>query len=130
MRTLGYPLSTDIAEKLCIAIDLDDISTGVRDYADIWILIRRHDLDATDLCSALTATARHRGVQLRPLSDAGGRSGVMPTVDSDASAEDVDAVAGEPVQACGASCHGEQHVDRPAGRFRACAVVPVGVGGA
>ncbi|MBI4943852.1 MAG: nucleotidyl transferase AbiEii/AbiGii toxin family protein [Actinobacteria bacterium] len=72
VRILGYPISTVIAEKLCTAIDLGDTSTRVRDYADIWTLTRRHHLDATDLRSAMTATARHRGVALRPLSDAVG----------------------------------------------------------
>lgn len=72
VRILGYPMATVIAEKLCTAIDLGDTSTRVRDYADIWILTRRHDLDATDLRSALAATARHRGVELRTLSDAVG----------------------------------------------------------
>jgi hypothetical protein len=61
VRILGYPMATVIAEKLCTAIDLGDTSTRVRDYADIWILTRRHDLDATDLRSALAATASHRG---------------------------------------------------------------------
>ena len=70
VRILGYPMATVIAEKLCTAIDLGDTSTRVRDYADIWILTRRHDLDASDLRNALAATARHRGVQLRRLSDA------------------------------------------------------------
>lgn len=72
VRILGYPMATVIAEKLCTAIDLGDTSTRVRDYADIWILTRRHNLDATDLRSALAATARHRDVELRPLSDAVG----------------------------------------------------------
>lgn len=70
VRILGYPMATVIAEKLCTAIDLGDTSTRVRDYADIWILTRRHDLDAADLRKALAATAHHRGVQLRRLSDA------------------------------------------------------------
>ena len=70
MRILGYPMATIIAEKLCTTIDLGDTSTRVRDYADIWILTRRHDLDATDPRGALAATARHRGLDLRPLSDA------------------------------------------------------------
>lgn len=70
LRILGYPMATVIAEKLCTAIDLGDTSTRVRDYADIWILSRRHDLVATDLRNALAATARHRGVQLRRLSAA------------------------------------------------------------
>ncbi|WP_088320402.1 nucleotidyl transferase AbiEii/AbiGii toxin family protein [Kineosporia sp. R_H_3] len=70
VRILGYPMATVIAEKVCTAIDLGDTSTRVRDYADIWILTRRHDLDAADLRNALAATARHRGVELRRLSDA------------------------------------------------------------
>jgi hypothetical protein len=72
VRILGYPLATVIAEKLTTAIDLGDASTRVRDYADIWTLIGQHDLDGKDLIEALTATATHRGVRLRPLSSSVG----------------------------------------------------------
>ncbi|MGF1663471.1 MAG: nucleotidyl transferase AbiEii/AbiGii toxin family protein [Kineosporiaceae bacterium] len=72
VRILGYPLATVIAEKLTTAIDLGDTSTRVRDYADIWIVIRRHDLDGGELIDALTATAARRGIELRPLSSSVG----------------------------------------------------------
>ncbi len=72
VRVLGYPLATLIAEKLTTAVDLGETSTRVRDYTDIWVLTRRHDLDADELRTALAATALHRGVRLGPLSDAVG----------------------------------------------------------
>lgn len=66
---LGYPLATVLAEKLSTAVDLGSSNSRVRDYADIWTLTHRHGLDAADIRAALEATARHRGVRLRPLSE-------------------------------------------------------------
>lgn len=77
VRILGYPIVTVIAEKLCTAIDLGEANTRVRDYADIWLLTSRHDFDAAALRDALAATARYRGVTLRPLSDAVGDLAVV-----------------------------------------------------
>jgi Nucleotidyl transferase AbiEii toxin, Type IV TA system len=69
LRVLGYPLATVLAEKLTTAVNLGAANTRVRDYADIWTLTGRHDLHADELVAALRATAAHRGVDLRPLSD-------------------------------------------------------------
>jgi nucleotidyltransferase AbiEii toxin of type IV toxin-antitoxin system len=41
-----------------------------RDYADLHQLITRHHLDGDELTTALRNTASHRGIQLRPLSEA------------------------------------------------------------
>lgn len=64
VHVLGYPLVTVLAEKL------GDTNSRLRDYADIWTLTGIHDIDSHELRAALRATAIHRGVQLRPLSDA------------------------------------------------------------
>jgi hypothetical protein len=70
VRILGYPLPSVLAEKLCTAVDLGAGNSRVRDYADLWTLTDSQDLDAADLAAALAATARHRGVTLRALSEA------------------------------------------------------------
>jgi hypothetical protein len=66
----GYPIATIIAEKLSTAIALGDLNTRDRDYADLHQLITRHHLDGDELTAALRNTASHRGIQLRPLSEA------------------------------------------------------------
>ncbi|MET9019182.1 nucleotidyl transferase AbiEii/AbiGii toxin family protein [Actinopolymorpha sp. NPDC004070] len=69
LRLLGYPLATVLAEKLCTAVSLGEANSRVRDYADVWTLTGRHDLDYADVRAAVEATARHRGVALRPLGE-------------------------------------------------------------
>ncbi|AWL40711.1 MULTISPECIES: nucleotidyl transferase AbiEii/AbiGii toxin family protein [unclassified Streptomyces] len=67
-QLLGYPLATVIAEKLSTAVSLGDLNTRDRDYADLYRLLTLNDLNSEDLAAALTATATHRGIQLKPLS--------------------------------------------------------------
>lgn len=69
LRLLGYPLATVLAEKLCTAVSLGEANSRVRDYVDVWTLIGRHDLGYADVRAAVEATARHRGVVLRPLGE-------------------------------------------------------------
>lgn len=69
-KLYGYPIATVIAEKLSTAIALGDLNTRDRDYADLHQLVTRHHLDGDELTSALHNTADHRGIQLRPLSEA------------------------------------------------------------
>ncbi|WP_327378461.1 nucleotidyl transferase AbiEii/AbiGii toxin family protein [Streptomyces sp. NBC_01216] len=69
-QILGYPLATVIAEKLTTAISLGDLNTRDRDYADLYRLLTLNDLDGRELAAALTATATHRGITLKPLSTA------------------------------------------------------------
>lgn len=66
----GYPIATVIAEKLSTAIALGDLNTRDRDYADLHQLIISHPLDGDELTAALRSTADHRGIELRPLSEA------------------------------------------------------------
>jgi predicted nucleotidyltransferase component of viral defense system len=65
----GYPIATVIAEKLS-TIALGDLNTRDRDYADLHQLITHHYLDGDELTTALHNTANHRGIRLRPLSEA------------------------------------------------------------
>lgn len=65
---LAYPLETVLAEKITTAVNLGEVNTRERDWADIWRLTGRHDLDAGMLTQALRRTAQHRGISLQPLS--------------------------------------------------------------
>ena len=67
-QLLGYPLVTVIAEKLTTAVSLGDLNTRDRDYADLYRLVTLNNLDGGELTAALAATAKHRGIALRPLS--------------------------------------------------------------
>jgi hypothetical protein len=69
-RLLAYPLSTVLAEKLVTSLDRGDTTTRIRDYVDLWTLIRRHDVNAPEFIGALRATAGHRNVPLVSLSGA------------------------------------------------------------
>ncbi len=65
----GYPLETVLAEKIVTMIDQADTNTRDRDFADVTMLIARHPVHSVALSAAITATARHRGVALRPLAE-------------------------------------------------------------
>jgi hypothetical protein len=59
-----------ITQIAATAIALGDLNTRDRDYADLHQLITRHHLDGDELTTALRNTASHRGIRLRPLSEA------------------------------------------------------------
>lgn len=67
---VGYPIETVLAEKLVTMIDRGDTNTRDRDFADVWLLTRRHRVDARSVRAAIDATAAHRDVALRPLAEA------------------------------------------------------------
>nr|WP_318656373.1 nucleotidyl transferase AbiEii/AbiGii toxin family protein [Streptomyces canus] len=69
-QILCYPLATVIAERLSTAVSLGDLNTRDRDYGDLYRLLTLNDLDGQELTTALTATAVHRGITLKPLSTA------------------------------------------------------------
>lgn len=64
---LGYPIETVLAEKIVTMIDRGDATTRERDFADVVLLVRRHDVDARAVAAAVVTTADHRDVQLRSL---------------------------------------------------------------
>lgn len=68
VQILGYPLETVLAEKLTTAISLGAANSRVRDYADVYTLTGRHDVEHAVMREALVATGRFRGAELRPLS--------------------------------------------------------------
>jgi hypothetical protein len=66
---LGYPIETVLAEKISTAVSLGEANTRVRDYVDLYTLIRRHELSYATVSAALAATGDYRDVRLVPLSD-------------------------------------------------------------
>jgi hypothetical protein len=64
----GYALPMVHAEKLVTAVQRGVANTRWRDFADIYALARRHDIDGYELSSAITRVAGHRQVNLVPLS--------------------------------------------------------------
>jgi Nucleotidyl transferase AbiEii toxin, Type IV TA system len=68
VELLGYPLPTVYAEKIVTALQRGTANTRWRDFADIYLLHTRQDVDGTDLAAALTMVAGHRDVLLAPLS--------------------------------------------------------------
>jgi hypothetical protein len=52
-----------------LAFTRGTVNTRWRDFADIYLLTRRHPVDGTDLCRSVREVARHRRVELRPLAE-------------------------------------------------------------
>jgi predicted nucleotidyltransferase component of viral defense system len=65
---LGYPLATVLAEKIVTMIERGAATTRERDFADVVVLSRRYQIQASELLAAVNATAEHRQVALRPLA--------------------------------------------------------------
>lgn len=66
---VAYPMETVLAEKIVTMIDRGDATTRERDFADVVLLTRAHEVDASSLVAAIRATATHRRSQLRPVSE-------------------------------------------------------------
>lgn len=64
----GYPLPMVYAEKTVTAIQRGSANTRWRDFADIYSLSRRHDVNGDELTAAVQRVADHRQVHLAPLS--------------------------------------------------------------
>jgi hypothetical protein len=70
IRLMGYPLHMVLAEKIVTALSRGTVSTRWRDFGDIFVLARQHEVSGDDLQTALVAVAGHRGEQLGALSPA------------------------------------------------------------
>lgn len=68
VRLRGYPLHMVHAEKLVTALSRGTVNTRWRDFADLYMLTRRHDQRASELRSAIEAVAAYRQVALQPLA--------------------------------------------------------------
>jgi Nucleotidyl transferase AbiEii toxin, Type IV TA system len=60
----GYPLAMVHAEKIVTAIARGTVNTRWRDFADIYMLSRRHAINGTELVRSTRRVAEHRQVQL------------------------------------------------------------------
>jgi hypothetical protein len=63
----GYPLVMVHAEKIVTAISRGSTSTRWRDFADMYLLARRHPIDGTQLDTSIREVALHRDAELVPL---------------------------------------------------------------
>lgn len=68
IRLMGYPLHMVLAEKIVTALSGGTASTRWRDFGDVYVLTRWHEVDGNDLETALRVVAEHRGERLGPLS--------------------------------------------------------------
>ncbi len=64
----GYPLVLVHAEKIVTAVARGTVSTRWRDFADVYLLSRRHPLIGAELIDSVRQVARHRRVELVPLA--------------------------------------------------------------
>jgi len=64
----GYPLSMVYAEKIITALQRGTVNTRWRDFADLFILTRRHTLEGAELQRALAEVASYRRASLEPLA--------------------------------------------------------------
>ena len=64
----GYPLVMVHAEKIVTAVARGTVNTRWRDFADIYLLSRRHSLAGAGLTASVRQVARHRRVDLVPLA--------------------------------------------------------------
>lgn len=65
---IGYPLAMVHAEKIITALQRGTINTRWRDFADVYVLARRHQIDGDELHRALSEVAAYRGSDLAPLA--------------------------------------------------------------
>jgi hypothetical protein len=75
IRLIGYPLPMVHAEKVVTVVQRGAANTRWRDFADIYALSRRHDVDGDDLTTATRRVADYRGVRLAALDHALGDFG-------------------------------------------------------
>lgn len=55
-----------LAEKIVTTVQRATANTRWRDFADIWLLTRRHPVLGDELRAALATVAEHRGTRMRP----------------------------------------------------------------
>jgi predicted nucleotidyltransferase component of viral defense system len=59
-QLLVYPQATVVAEKLEAMVKLDELNSRVKDYFDIWVLLRQPELLDSDVINAIAATFERR----------------------------------------------------------------------
>ena len=63
----GYPLEMVVAEKIITALARTTANTRWRDFLDLYVLIRRHGVEARTLRASMQSVAQYRGIPLSPL---------------------------------------------------------------
>lgn len=63
----GYPLEMVLAEKLVTALARGTVNTRWRDFVDIYVLVRRHAVNASTLRESIHRVAQYRGINVAPL---------------------------------------------------------------
>lgn len=64
----AYPLTLNLAEKIVTAMQRRETSTRDRDFADLWVTSRLHDLSARGLREHIVAVAEHREQPVIPMA--------------------------------------------------------------
>ena len=67
INLLGYPLTMVIAEKATTFIERGIANTRWRDFADLYQIIHRHEIDGTECLASLMEVSRFRGVPVTPV---------------------------------------------------------------
>lgn len=70
VRLRAYPLTLNLAEKIVTAMQRRETNTRDRDFADLWVTSRRHQLDAAELRAHIQAVAGHRGEPIVTMAQA------------------------------------------------------------
>lgn len=68
LRLLGYPLAMVYAEKIVTAVQRGEATTRWRDFADIYLLSRRHEQHGAELVTSVRRVSEHRRADLYPLA--------------------------------------------------------------
>ena len=63
-QLMGYPYETAIAEKVESMVDLGQINSRLKDFYDIWLLVRKVDIKGQVLVDAIAATFQARGTPI------------------------------------------------------------------
>ena len=74
---VGYAIEAVLAEKVETMFRRGSANTRERDFADVWLVLRRRALDGDRVLAALKATAAQRGTTLTRLAEAVGGLGAQ-----------------------------------------------------
>jgi len=64
----GYPLAMVLAEKIVTAVQRGSANTRWRDFADLYLLTRRHAVESDELAGSIARVSEHRHAAMSPLS--------------------------------------------------------------
>lgn len=70
VRLAAYPLALNLAEKIVTVMQRRETSTRDRDFADLWVVSRRHRVEALELRKHVRTVASHRRQPLVSMAEA------------------------------------------------------------